>query len=154
MRQDPRIEVTPGIESGRIVFRIAGRDIDGLLGFTVLDGTNKLWEVNTSYVKGRKIIYGVLPNGDMAPSQIFPAPGVAPASIGGKTVTVRVDYQDHRGLGRLLQCHFEKSTQIRRGDQTVQPTGASRLARRQIRRQRRLAPVADLAVKCRSFEAI
>ena len=109
--QHPRIEVTPGIESGRVVFRIAGRDIDGLLGFTVLDGTNKLWEVNTSYVKGRKIIYGVLPTGNMAPSQVFPAPGVAPTSIGGKTVTVRVDYVYDRGLAA-----FEKSIQIPRGE--------------------------------------
>src|SRR5262245_32663983 len=33
-------------------------------------------------------------------------------------------------------------------NQAVQPTGASRLARRQIERQRRLAPVADLFVGC------
>ena len=113
--QHPRIEVTPGIESGRVVFRIAGSDINGLLGFTVMDGTNALWEVSTSYVMGRKIIYGVLPNGNMAPRQIFPAPGVAPASIGGKTVTVRVDYQYDRGLA-ACEGHFEKSMQIPRGE--------------------------------------
>ena len=104
--------MTPGIESGRVVFRIAGSDINGLLDFTVMDGTNAIWEVNPSYVKGRKIIYGVLPTGGgMAPRQIFPAPGVAPASIGGKTVTVRVDYDYDRGEG-----HFEKSMQIPRGE--------------------------------------
>ena len=114
--QHPRIDVTPGIESGRVVFSIAARDMNGLLGFAVMDGTNALWEVSTSYDKGTKIVYGVLPTtGNMAARQVFPAPGVAPASIGGKTVTVRVDYQYDHGLAACVG-HFEKSVQVPKGE--------------------------------------
>src|SRR5436305_5472892 len=95
--QNPRIDITPGFENGRVVFRIATRDMNGLLGFAVMDGTNTLWEVRTSYDKGTNIVYGLTPTGgNMAATQVFPPRGVVPTPIGGKTVTVRVDYQyDH-----------------------------------------------------------
>ena len=44
----------------------------------------------------------------------------------------------------VILCTPAKTKQA--ANQTAQPTGASRLAQRQIERQRRLAPVADLCV--------
>jgi hypothetical protein len=123
--QSPRIDVTPGIQSGRVVFNIAASGINGLLGFAVMDGTNTLWEISTSYEKGSKIVYGVLPTGvNMAAKQVFPPRGVVPTAIGGNTVTVRVDYQYDRGFAPGVG-HFEKSMPIPNGE----PDGAANRSR-------------------------
>jgi hypothetical protein len=114
--QNPRIDVTPGIENGRVVLNITARDVNGLVGFAVMDGTNTVWEVSTSYDKGTKIIYGALPTGgNMAAKQVFPSRGVVPTAIGGKTVTVRVDYQYDHDFS-ACEGHFEKSMQIPNGE--------------------------------------
>ena len=119
--QNPRIDVTPGVENGRVFFHIVASGMNGLLGFTVMDGTNRLWEVDTSYEKGTKIVYGILPTGgNMAARQIFPPPGVVPTAIDGKQVTVRVDYQYD---SKFTPCvgHFAKSVQI----PNAEPNGAA-----------------------------
>jgi hypothetical protein len=119
--QNPRIDVTPGIENGRVVFSIAARGMNGLLGFAVMDGTNTLWEVSTSYEQGTRIVYGVLPTGgNMAARQVVPATGVLAAPIGGMVVTVRLDYQYDAGFAPRVG-HFEKSMQIPNGE----PDGAA-----------------------------
>jgi hypothetical protein len=71
--------------------------MNGLTSFTVIDGTNKVWEIKTSYEKGSKIVYGILPTGgNMAAEQAFPPKGLSPSAIIGKAVTVKVGYQyDH-----------------------------------------------------------
>ena len=114
--QSPRIDVTPGIQSGRVVFNIAASGMNGLLGFAVMDGTNTLWEISTSYEKGTKIVYGVLPTGgNMAAKQVFPPSRAIPATILGKLVTVIVDYQyDYASAPSV--GHFEKSVQIPKGE--------------------------------------
>jgi hypothetical protein len=110
--QNPRLDVTPRIENGRIVFNVLASGMNGLLGFAVIEGTNTLWEVSTSYEKGSRIVYGVLPTGgNMRAKQVFPPPGVVPPHIGGKTVTVRVEYQYDDGFAACMG-HFEKSMQI------------------------------------------
>ncbi len=58
-----------------------------------------------------------------------------PFSVAFDTILVPVD---------LIQCRAPADSRDNKGDQTVQPTGASRLAQRRIERQRRLAPVANL----------
>ena len=119
--QNPRIDVTPGVENGRVVFRIVARGMNGLLGFTVMEGTDTLWKVDTSYEKGTKIVYGVLPTGgNMAARQVFPSPGVVPTAIDGKQVTVRVDYQYDGGFTACLG-YFAKSVQI----PNAEPDGAT-----------------------------
>lgn len=123
--QNPRVDVTPGIENGRVVFNITARDINGLDGFAVMEGTNTLWEVRTSYDKGTKVVYGVLPaGGNMAAKQVFPPRGVVPKAIGGKTVTVRLGYQYDHGLA-ACEGDFEKSMQIPNGE----PDGATNRSR-------------------------
>ncbi len=115
--QNPRIDVTPGIENSCVVFNIAARGMNGLLGFAVMDGTNTLWEVSTSYEQGTRIVYGVLPaGGNMPARQVVPGSGVVPAPIGGMVVTVRVDYQYDDGFAPCVG-HFEKSMQIPNGEQ-------------------------------------
>jgi hypothetical protein len=110
--QHPHIDVTSGIENGRVVFDLTTSDINGLLGFVVMEGTNTIWEISTSYEKGTRIVYGVLPNGgNMAARQVFPSAGGVPASVDGKVVTVRVDYQ-YDNDGSACMGHFEKSMRI------------------------------------------
>jgi hypothetical protein len=113
--QNPRIDVTPGLENGRVMFNIAATGINGLVRFAVMDGTNRLWEVSTSYEQGTRIIYGVLPTGgNMAARQVVPPSGVVPAPIGGMVVTVRADYQYDDGFAPCVG-HFEKSVLIPNG---------------------------------------
>jgi hypothetical protein len=114
--QNPRIDITPGLESGHVVFNVAATGMNGLLRFAVMGGTNALCEVDTSYDRSTKVVYGVLPtNGNMAARQVFPPPGVTPASIRGKMVTLRVDYQYDHGFAPCVG-HFEKSVQVPNGE--------------------------------------
>jgi hypothetical protein len=110
--QHPRIEVTPGLENGRVVFRLRTSGMNGLLRFAVMEGTNTLWEVSTSYEQGNRLVYGELPKGgNTAARQGFPPKGVAPAPISGKPVTVRVEYQYDDKFSACVG-DFEKSMQI------------------------------------------
>ena len=110
--QHPRVDVSPAIENGQVVFSIPFSGINGILGFEVNDGNETLWAVNTSYDKGHKIIYGVLPTGgNMTANQTFPPDGKAPLDIRGKTVTVSVTYQYDSGF-TACSGMFEKSMAI------------------------------------------
>jgi len=94
--QRPRLDVTASVdESGRVVFDVARRDVNGLLGFRVEDEAGGvLWEVSTSYEQGGRITYGVLPTeGNMKARQIAPADGSAPPGIRGRRVRVIGEYQ-------------------------------------------------------------
>jgi hypothetical protein len=93
--QVPRIDVVPVVENQRVVFDIPHSGVNGILGFEVEDESGKpLWVVKTSYEKGRKFIYGVLPTGgNMEAQQEFPPANRLPAEVRGKTVTVLVTYQ-------------------------------------------------------------
>lgn len=93
--QLPRIDVSPVVENERIVFDVQHSGINGILGFRVEDDAGELlWDVRTSYEKGRKITYGVLPpGGNRSARQEFPPQGQPPPDIRGKTVTVCVEYQ-------------------------------------------------------------
>lgn len=115
-RQHPRIDITPRVENGRVVFSIAATGINGLLGLAVMDGTNTLWEIRTSYDKGTRFVYGILPtSGNMPARQVFPPRHVAPAAIDGRRVTVRVDYQYDDAFSACVG-HVEKSMQIPKGE--------------------------------------
>jgi hypothetical protein len=119
--QNPRIDISPGIENGRVVFNLATSGMNGLVSFAVMEGTNTLWEVSTSYEKGTRIVYGVLPTGgNMAAKQVFPPRSVAPAYIAGKRVTVRVGYQYDHDFS-ACSGSFEKSMQI----PNAEPSGLS-----------------------------
>lgn len=93
--QVPRIDVVPVVENQRVVFDIPHSGVNGILGFEVEDESGKpLWVVKTSYEKGQKLIYGVLPTGgNMEAQQEFPPTNQPPAEVRGKTVTVSVTYQ-------------------------------------------------------------
>jgi hypothetical protein len=97
--QRPRVDVVPAVEDGQIVFNISYSGINGILGFDVMEGEEKLWSIGMSYEKGHKIVYGLLPTGgNMAAQQSMPANGAAPPDIRGKTVNVRVTYQYDSGI--------------------------------------------------------
>ena len=121
--QNPRINVRPGFEDGRVVFNITAKGINGLLGFAVMEGTNTLWEITTSYERGTKIVYGELPTGgNMGAKQMVPPLGILPPPIQGMAVTVRVDYQYDDWYP--LQGHFQKSMQIPNGEQNGAANGS------------------------------
>ncbi len=110
--QHPRIDITPAIENGRVVFDVPFSGTNGLLGFGVSDGSKTLCAVSTSYEKGHKIVYGVLPtDGNMPAKQTFPPLGDALPDIRGKTVTVWVEFQSDSGLSACCSS-FEKVVAI------------------------------------------
>jgi hypothetical protein len=95
--QNPRVDVSAAIENGQVVFNISHSGINGILGVGVKDGDKTLWAVSTSYEKGHKITYGLLPTGgNMTAMQTIPEQGEGPPDIRGKTVTVSISYQYDR----------------------------------------------------------
>lgn len=95
----PRINVYPVIENGNVAFEIRYSGINGLLGFKVEEGGRTLWAIKTSYERGHKILYGVLPTGGkLAARQLVPPSGERPPDIRGKRVTVLVQYQYDSGF--------------------------------------------------------
>ena len=110
--QQPRIDISPVIENGQVVFNVPFSGINGLLSFGVNDGNDTLWAVSTSYEKGHKIVYGALPNGgNMAAKQTFPPQGSAIPDIRGKKVTAWVVYQYDSGFA-ACSGSFEKIVDI------------------------------------------
>ena len=95
--------------------------MNGLSRFTVMEGTNTVWEIRTSSYKGTKIVYGELPKeGNRRASQVVPARGIDLADIRGKTVTVRVHYTYDRAFA-VCQNYFEKSMQIPNAEPAAAP---------------------------------
>jgi hypothetical protein len=93
--QRPRLDVTPTLEDGRVVFNVPFSDVNGILRFTVEDELGKLlWDVDTPYYKGHTITFGVPPRrGDRVARQEFPPDGQPPPDIRGKTVRVSIEVQ-------------------------------------------------------------
>ena len=98
--QNPKISVSATVEGQEIVFLVPHEDVNGLLEFKVEDdqGTT-LWEVQLSYEKGHRLVYGVLPaGGNMPAKQVYPPNQQPPQSIRGKKVIAVVDYQFDDGF--------------------------------------------------------
>src|SRR5262249_42661221 len=98
--QSPKVDVTAATEGERVIFHVPYSGINGILRFRVEDKEGApLWDVVTSYEKGHRIVYGVLPSGgNMAARQEFPLDNRSPANIRGKTVAVVVEYQYDSGM--------------------------------------------------------
>jgi hypothetical protein len=110
--QHPRIDISPTVEGGQVVFHVPFSGVNGLLKFAVKDGETMLWDVTMSYDKGHKIVYGVLPTGGNMPAkQVFPPPGQAPRDIRGRTVTVCVEYQYDDGFSACCRS-FKKVVEV------------------------------------------
>src|SRR6516162_9142792 len=86
--QNPRIDVVPEIENGRVVFKVPHSGINGILSFRVMEGDKDVWIVLPHYETGHRIVYGELPTGGNMPAeQTVPAPGQPLPDIRGKSVT-------------------------------------------------------------------
>lgn len=110
--QIARVDVSPAIENGQVVFNVPHRGINGILYFQVEENGETVWEVRTSYEQGHKIVYGELPSGgNMSAQQLVPEDGQAPPDIRGKRVTVKVSYQHDKGLAPSAST-FEKEVLI------------------------------------------
>ena len=110
--QHPVIDVLPEIEKNKVVFNVPFSGINGLLNFRVTDGHKTLWAVNTSYEKGHKFVYGVIPtSGNMTAKQTFPAQGDAILDIRGRKVTVWIEYQYDSGFAACSRS-FKKIVDI------------------------------------------
>jgi hypothetical protein len=110
--QNPRIDVVPEIENGRVVFKVPHSGINGILSFRVMEGDKDVWIVLPHYETGHRIVYGELPTGGNMPAeQTVPAPGQPLPDIRGKSVTVRITYQFD---SRFSACsgQFEKAVVI------------------------------------------
>jgi hypothetical protein len=94
-----QIGVAAAIENDRVVFLVQHRNVNGILKVRVLDGAETLWEIDTGYERGHRIVYGELPTGGNRPArQTVPSLGVPVPDIRGKEITVEVEYQFDRGV--------------------------------------------------------
>jgi hypothetical protein len=111
--QRPKLDVSAIIVDDEVVFEINHSGINGILNFQVSDETGVLWSVSTSYERGHRITYGVLPpradDLHLEAEQKYPLAG-KPKGIRGKNVAVSITYQ----YDDFVACagHFNKNVQI------------------------------------------
>jgi len=95
--QIPRVDVTPKVQNGAVVFDIPQSGINSIFAFEVKDEAGQtVWKIDllAKVDTLNSITYGVVPTGkDIRASQVVPSDNLPAPDIRGKTVKVTITYQ-------------------------------------------------------------